>query len=334
MTIPAGWYDDGSGTQRWWDGSAWTEHTVTAPPAESTAPTADEAFTPPYVLPGQAPDRGPGAPSSGMPFGAAQHGSSAHPGTPYPGAGTYPASPAAGAPRVRKTSVLGVIGLAITAVGVILSCIPPVSVIGWVVLGIGLVASLVSIFLPGAKWPGISGMALGLLGAVLAVVVLLLTLGAPGGQESSDEPTPVASPGPRASEEPTPVPSPTPAEGTKMVTFAELEVGQCLPFIEWEEEVYELPTVPCDQPHTDEVYLIFDAPDGEFPGDDQLQSIASERCESAFGEFVGVPYADSQLDMYWFVPTEASWNRMRDRGIQCIAFSYDEVTGTLAGAAR
>lgn len=26
MTTPAGWYDDGSGQQRWWDGHAWTEH--------------------------------------------------------------------------------------------------------------------------------------------------------------------------------------------------------------------------------------------------------------------------------------------------------------------
>lgn len=24
--LPAGWYDDGSGTQRWWDGRGWTEH--------------------------------------------------------------------------------------------------------------------------------------------------------------------------------------------------------------------------------------------------------------------------------------------------------------------
>lgn len=24
--VAAGWYDDGSGRQRWWDGSAWTEH--------------------------------------------------------------------------------------------------------------------------------------------------------------------------------------------------------------------------------------------------------------------------------------------------------------------
>ncbi|WP_225216205.1 DUF2510 domain-containing protein [Microbacterium pullorum] len=29
-TTPPGWYDDGSGTQRWWDGSAWTEHVQAA----------------------------------------------------------------------------------------------------------------------------------------------------------------------------------------------------------------------------------------------------------------------------------------------------------------
>ena len=28
----AGWYDDGHGTQRWWDGADWTEHVVTAAP--------------------------------------------------------------------------------------------------------------------------------------------------------------------------------------------------------------------------------------------------------------------------------------------------------------
>lgn len=26
MSTPAGWYDDGSGRQRWWDGTQWTEH--------------------------------------------------------------------------------------------------------------------------------------------------------------------------------------------------------------------------------------------------------------------------------------------------------------------
>lgn len=336
MTIPAGWYDDGSGAQRWWDGSAWTEHTVTAQPAEPTepavgTPASGEGFTPPYVLPSQAPERA----ASGMPFATSPYG------TPGPSSGhPQTGTPDAGASRPRRTSVLGVIGLSITALGVVLSCIPAISMIGWILLGAGFLASLVSIFLPGAKWPGISGMALGLLGAVLAVAVVLLTLGATDRPSSADDPGAIASPGPRPLAEPSTVPTPAPtpaqtsAEGTEMVTFAELEVGQCLPFIEWEDEVFELPIVPCDQPHTDEVYEIFDAPDGDFPGDDQLQSVASERCETAFGEFVGTPYADSVLDMYWFVPTEASWKRMDDRTIQCIAFSYDEVTGTLRGAAR
>ena len=26
MSMPAGWYDDGSGRQRWWDGEKWSEH--------------------------------------------------------------------------------------------------------------------------------------------------------------------------------------------------------------------------------------------------------------------------------------------------------------------
>lgn len=32
----AGWYDDGSGTMRWWDGSDWTDRVQT--PAEAPAP--------------------------------------------------------------------------------------------------------------------------------------------------------------------------------------------------------------------------------------------------------------------------------------------------------
>ena len=33
--VIAGWYDDGTGRQRWWDGSAWTDHFA---PVQAVAP--------------------------------------------------------------------------------------------------------------------------------------------------------------------------------------------------------------------------------------------------------------------------------------------------------
>jgi hypothetical protein len=35
-TTPAGWYDDGTGVQRWWDGNVWTEHVASPTATEVT----------------------------------------------------------------------------------------------------------------------------------------------------------------------------------------------------------------------------------------------------------------------------------------------------------
>ncbi|GAA2009779.1 DUF2510 domain-containing protein [Microbacterium ulmi] len=123
MTTPPGWYDDGHGAVRWWDGGAWTAHVQ--------PPTAV-----PVAIPGATPSQGPGATPSQRHPGTAPQG---HVGTApqgYPGAvpqsavpsgaGTAPPGHAAAAdPPARPTSriwilwvVIGVVVLGLVAAAV------------------------------------------------------------------------------------------------------------------------------------------------------------------------------------------------------------------------
>ncbi|MFS0895576.1 septum formation family protein [Microbacterium sp. 179-I 3D3 NHS] len=293
MTTPAGWYDDGSGKRRWWDGSQWTMHVTTSVPdtPEWTPPTA------PAIR----------------------------------------AAATAGAPATRRISVFGLVGLIAAAIGAVLACIPPITVAGWALLGAAVVVSLVSLFLPGTKWPGVTGLGVAAFGTVLALAVSLFTVGLRSVVEAADDATQPTAPSAAPSRSPAPMPTDDPApEGAEMVPFAELEVGDCLPLVEYEsdEDIYELPVLPCDVPHTDEVFFIYELDDGEFPGDEYLTDKTWEDCRAHFEAFVGVAYDDSELDFYSYQPTRSSWIRAGDRTVHCIVFSYDEVTGSLAGAGR
>lgn len=105
MSVPAGWYDDGSGRQRWWDGEQWTEHyapeSSVSDAAEPTAaadavpdagasadphgeytppvaPGAGDTDQPTEVYPAVTPD---GYPQSGYgeaPYGQASYGQDPH----------------------------------------------------------------------------------------------------------------------------------------------------------------------------------------------------------------------------------------------------------------
>lgn len=81
---------------------------------------------------------------------------------------TADAAPAAPA---GKPHVLAIIALAVAAIGFIFACIPGALVVGWVLLPIAFVLSIVALFLKGAKWPAITGLALSVVGTVVAVVV-------------------------------------------------------------------------------------------------------------------------------------------------------------------
>ena len=121
QSTPPGWYPDGQGGQRWWDGNQWTEHTLPPPepqasdrpaPAEPPAqpgpsdvtqvrppaapaapeqpggdrPAAPEAGQPPASMPTQV--AGPGAGVPGQ-----QQGYGQQPGYPGAQAGGYPGQP-------------------------------------------------------------------------------------------------------------------------------------------------------------------------------------------------------------------------------------------------
>jgi hypothetical protein len=162
MNAPAGWYDDGRGLQRYWDGTQWTEHTA------PLALPADQAATLPYDAGARGGTAGAGATA---PVGAMAPPSAT---TTMPGAPGRP-------PEPGKMNVLGVVALIIAAVGFVLACIPFVQVVGFVLLPVAFVLAIVALFLPGGKWPAITGLIVSVLGAIAgAVVFAVVTIGVVG----------------------------------------------------------------------------------------------------------------------------------------------------------
>lgn len=141
MNTPAGWYDDGSGRQRWWDGQQWTDQyeTNAADPAGAAAPA-----------------------------GAA--GSHDFAGAAYPATAAQPAV-------ATKPSIIGLIALGAAALGTILACIPATIIIGWILLPIAFILSIVAFFIRGKKWAPIAAISLSVVGTIIAIVVAIVIAG-------------------------------------------------------------------------------------------------------------------------------------------------------------
>ncbi|WP_344377683.1 DUF2510 domain-containing protein [Agromyces tropicus] len=168
-SAPPGWYDDGRGQQRYWDGQQWTEHTAPLEPA-----TPDGA-TRPYDTAALGGDQ---AAAAGRPAGSPYADTTPFAGLSTNGPGGTGAAPAgyppAGPPE-PQTNVLGIVGLVVAAVGFVFALIPFVQVVGFVLLPIGFVLSLIAVFLKGRKWPAITGLALSVLGGIIGAVVFAVT---------------------------------------------------------------------------------------------------------------------------------------------------------------
>ena len=111
-----------------------------------------------------------------------------------------------------------------------------------------------------------------------------------------------------------------------------LETGTCFDDPESFEEVTDVPVVDCSEPHDNEVIGSFDLPDGEYPGDSAVTSLAEGGCLERFEPYIGIDFPTSVYDLGWFTPSTDSWD-VGDREVIC--FVYDvtlaKITGSVAG---
>ncbi|MFE1167122.1 septum formation family protein [Nocardiopsis sp. NPDC058789] len=120
----------------------------------------------------------------------------------------------------------------------------------------------------------------------------------------------------------------------------EIGVGDCFTESEMQTamgsgEVEDIPLVDCSESHDAEVFHVEELPDGDFPGDGSVQSSMDDICTgTAFADFIGVDYADSEIYVGGLSPTSDTWELIDDREIVCYVISDEAVTESLAGASR
>lgn len=118
---------------------------------------------------------------------------------------------------------------------------------------------------------------------------------------------------------------------TDVFTLAE---GDCIDDESTDEgatEVSDVPTVPCDDPHTWEVFANVTMTGDEYPGDVEVTDYADENCLAEFEGFVGVAYDDSAHEYNYYTPTSDGWD-MGDRTINCLVGGVEQTTGSLRGS--
>jgi hypothetical protein len=126
------------------------------------------------------------------------------------------------------------------------------------------------------------------------------------------------------------------------ISAAELQPGDCLIDRSLlglaDDEVVAAGTVevlPCAEPHIAEVYFEFDLAGTDYPGDDKVNRRAALGCARKFKTFVGLGYAPSELELYYYLPRDKSWKVLGDRKVTCmVSEETDTTVGSLKGVRR
>lgn len=174
-------------------------------------------------------------------------------------------------------------------------------------------------------WAGVAATACG-------AVVAALTVGLGGSGHAAAQPRHVPSPRPSPTR---PIVGIGAAAGNLQLT--QFQVGDCLTGTNMELNTSNpwpnlTSTVPCNRPHTAEVFFAdntFWPRNISFPGPVAIAKDGSATCNGAFLSYVGIAYPESMFTWTNIIPDASTWPS-GDRGLHCIA--YYSTHGQPAGA--
>lgn len=127
-----------------------------------------------------------------------------------------------------------------------------------------------------------------------------------------------------------------PAEGRE-VGLGSLHIGDCYNMLPTTgpgvQETVML--VECEQPHTGEVFHLFQLVPGPYPGEAQVEELASRQCYTAFEHYVGLRPELSQLEFSYVYPGQELWESGDRRG-GCALYdrARRDLTGSMLGERR
>ncbi|MGO1583590.1 MAG: septum formation family protein [Actinomycetaceae bacterium] len=84
-------------------------------------------------------------------------------------------------------------------------------------------------------------------------------------------------------------------------------------------------SVPCDHPHSAEVFYTFTVEGDEYPGDDGFET---DLCLEMFGAYVGTTPEAGGYGLTWLVPSRSTWADAGDREVICLLTTEELATGS------
>jgi hypothetical protein len=101
----------------------------------------------------------------------------------------------------------------------------------------------------------------------------------------------------------------------------DLRPGDCFDALSDSDTAGTIPLIPCDQPHTGEVYFVAEYPDTTYPGAAELATWTDRVCLEDLDQQLGLSVADFAFS--YLLPTDEGWETNGDRSSVCVLI-FDE----------